>query len=203
MADTLVERVTGQAAAEAVPVEVNLVMSDQSLFNAGPASDEPAHLEGHGPVPAELARRLLLAADASADAWVRRLFRSPQTGELAALDSRRRVFAGSLRQLLVARDQVCRTPWCDAPIRHADHVTAVTDGGDTQPDNGQGLCEACNYAKEAPGWRAHQRRRRAGPVTETETPTGHRYLSRAPEPPRTRKHVRMDLVFAELIERSA
>ncbi|MDX6327205.1 MAG: hypothetical protein QOK15_3559 [Nocardioidaceae bacterium] len=203
MADTLVERVTGQATAEAVPVEVNLVMTDQSVFNIGSASDEPAHLDGYGPIPAELARRLLLAAEASADAWVRRMFRSPETGELATMDSRRRLFGGSLRQLLVARDQVCRTPWCDAPIRHADHVTAVAHGGETESDNGQGLCEACNYAKQAPGWRARQTRRRAGPVTETVTPTGHRYLSRAPEPPRGREQVRLDLYFAELIERSA
>jgi hypothetical protein len=77
------------------------------------------------------------------------------------------------------------------------------DGGDTEADNGQGLCEACNYAKQAPGWRARQTRRRAGPVIETVTPTGHRYLSRAPEPLRDRKQVRMDLAFAELIERSA
>ena len=203
MADTLVERVTGQATAEAVPLEVNVVMTDQSLFNIGSASDEPAQVEGYGPIPAELARRLLLAADASADAWVRRLYTSADTGELAGLDSKRRVFAGSLRRLLVARDQVCRTPWCDAPIRHKDHVTAVADGGETTADNGQGLCEACNYAKQAPGWRARQTRRRAGPVTETVTPTGHRYLSKPPEPPRQRRHVRMDTYFAELIERSA
>jgi hypothetical protein len=203
MADTLVERVTGQATAEAVPVEVNLVMTDQSLFNVGSASDEPAHLEGHGPIPAELARRLLLAADASAEAWVRRLFTSPVDGQLAALDSTRRRFGGALRTLLVARDRTCRTPWCDAPIRHADHVVAVQDGGETQADNGQGLCEACNYAKQAPGWRARHTRRRAGPEVETTTPTGHRYRSRPPDPPRLRKMLRPDLVFAELIDRSA
>ena len=203
MADTLVERVTGQATAEAVPVEVNLVMTDQTLFNAGTASDEPAHVEGYGPIPAEVARRLLLAADASAEAWIRRLFTSPETGELAALDSKRRIFAGALRQLLIARDQTCRTPWCDAPIRHGDHVTAVAEGGTTEAGNGQGLCEACNYAKEAPGWRARQTRRRAGPTVETVTPTGHRYVSRPPEPPRRRKAVRIDILFAELIERSA
>lgn len=203
MADTLVERVTGQRTADAVPVEVNLVMTDQALVNAGGASDEPAHLEGYGPIPAELARRTLLAADASAEAWIRRLFTSPETGELAALDSKRRVFGGALRQLLIARDQTCRTPWCDAPIRHGDHVTAVSEGGKTEAGNGQGLCEPCNHAKQAPGWRARGTRRRAGPFIETVTPTGHRYLSAPPGPPRTRLQVRADLYFAELIEHSA
>ncbi len=38
MADTLVERVTGQATASAVGVEVKLVMTDQTLFNHGEGS---------------------------------------------------------------------------------------------------------------------------------------------------------------------
>ncbi|HET6560289.1 MAG TPA: DUF222 domain-containing protein [Marmoricola sp.] len=203
MADTLVERVTGQSAAEAVPVEVNLVMSDQALFNVGDAKDEPAVLEGYGPIPAELARRLLLAADAAAQAWVRRLFAPPGSRELAGLDSRRRTFDGPLRQLLVARDQLCRTPWCDAPIRHADHVVAVQDDGETEVHNGQGLCEACNHAKQAVGWRARASGGGSGEAVETITPTGHRYRSTPPEPPRTRRRVRLDLVFAELLDNVA
>ena len=43
MADTLVERVTGQAAADAVPVEVRLVMTDQALMNFGATPGEAAH----------------------------------------------------------------------------------------------------------------------------------------------------------------
>ncbi len=203
MADTLVERITGQARAEAVPIEISLVMTDQTLFNHGPASDEPAHLDGYGPIPAEIARRLLLAADASAEVWLRRLYTSPETGQLAALDSRRRFFAGPLRTLLIARDQTCRTPWCDAPIRHADHVTAVAEGGRTEDQNGQGLCEACNYAKEAHGWRSRRARGRAGPETEIITPTGHRYRGRSPDPPRTGRQPRMDVTFAEFFERTA
>ena len=77
---------------------------------------------------------------------------------------------------MAVRDQTCRTPWCDAPIRHCDHVIAVEAGGATSAGNGQGLCEECNYAKQAPGWTA---RPRPGPrhTIETTTPTGHRYLS--------------------------
>jgi hypothetical protein len=60
----------------------------------------------------------------------------------------------TLRDVLVARDQVCRTPWCDAPIRQVDHVRPDRDDGPTCDTNGQGLGEACNYAKEAPGWSA-------------------------------------------------
>jgi hypothetical protein len=125
MADTLVERVTGQATAAAVQIEGNLVMTDQTMLNVGDAKDEPAHVDGYGPIPAAVARQLLLTGVDEADAgtttaapvWLRRLFTSPTTGQLAAVDSRRRTFDGPLRQLLIARDQFCRTP---APNRLPD-----------------------------------------------------------------------------------
>ncbi|MEO7753779.1 MAG: DUF222 domain-containing protein [Terracoccus sp.] len=56
MADTLVERVTGQAEAPDVPVEAQVVITDRALL-AG--DDTPAHVPGYGPVPAGWARELL------------------------------------------------------------------------------------------------------------------------------------------------
>ena len=50
MADTLVERVTGQATADAVPIEVQLVMPAGTLMGS---TDEPAEVVGHGPISAE------------------------------------------------------------------------------------------------------------------------------------------------------
>ena len=47
---------------------------------------------------------------------------------------------------------LCRTPGCNAPVRHYDHVVRASDGGPTSADNGQGLCERCNYVKETWGW---------------------------------------------------
>ena len=84
--------------------------------------------------------------------WLRRLYTSPSTGQLVAMDSRRRRFTGQLRRFVILRDQHCRTPWCNAPIRHLDHPRPAHAGGPTTTANAQGLCEACNYAKEAPGW---------------------------------------------------
>jgi hypothetical protein len=188
MADTLVERVTGQAAA-GTPVQVGLVMTDGALLGG---DHTPAHVDGYGPIPAFLARRLV--TDAST-AWVRRLYTRPETGELIAMDARARTFSGALRQFLVWRDRTCRNPWCDAPIRHVDHITRVADGGATTADNGQGLCEACNYAKEAPGWRT-RRVDGAERVVETITPTGHRHRSRAPDPPGPRPYpYRLEIQF--------
>lgn len=211
MADTLVERVTGRAATDPAAVEVNLVMTDQTLFagptvvasGGGPApgpgrnpaspggrsasdpsadddpapADEPAWLDGYGPLPAALARRLVRGAG---KVFIRRLFTAPGDGEVVGMESRRRPFPAGLRRMLVVRDQVCRTPWCGAPIRHLDHVLPAAAGGPTSIGNAQALCEACNHAKQAPGWAS-----RPGPggAVDTITPTGHRYRSDLPDPP--------------------
>ncbi len=123
MADTLVERVTGQATAGAVPVEVQLVMPADTLLAGG---DEPADLAGAGPVPAAVARSLV--TDPDANVWLRRVYTRPADGTLVAMDSKRRRFPTGLRRLLAVRDRTCRTPWCGAPIRHTDHVVPVAPG---------------------------------------------------------------------------
>jgi hypothetical protein len=175
-------------------VEVQVVMSDQALL----ADDQTAALlVGGGPIPAGLARDLVAEA---AQVWVRRLYASPLDGSLVAMDSRRRAFDGKLRRFLITRDQTCRTAWCDAPIRHADHITPAAHHGTTTAANGQGLCAACNYTKALPGWTA--RSVRAGPRHQvvTTTPTRHTVHSRAPalpgwKPPRSR----LEAVFTNLL----
>ncbi|MDX5399105.1 MAG: HNH endonuclease, partial [Actinomycetes bacterium] len=189
MADTLVERLTGQATADAVPVEVHLVMTDQTLLG-GSEESTSAWLVGHGPIPAGAARDLLDPRHDNPDAaaalrvWLRRLYESPENGQLVAMESTRREFSGNLRRMLVLRDDTCRTPWCDAPIRHADHAHPHADGGTTSYANGSGLCARCNLDKEALGWR---HRATADHLTVT-TPTGHAYT--ASSPPLVRGRVR-------------
>lgn len=173
MADRLVELVTGQDVAQGAPVEVQLVMSDAALLDG---DHTPAILRDYGPIPAATGRDLVRTASR---AWVRRLYTHRVEGTLIAMDSRRRLFGGQLREFLITRDQICRNLWCDAPIRHVDHIKQVVEGGTTDSDNGQGLCEACNYAKEAAGWRTtrgpgHRHR------VKTTTPTGREYESVAP-----------------------
>jgi len=118
------------------------------------------------------------------DLWVRRLYTAPGRGELVAMDAKARLFPTGLKRFLQVRDDTCRTPYCDAPIRHHDHITAWHSGGPTTAGNGQGLCEACNHTKETPGWRAKPV---SGPrhTAATTTPTGHTYHSTAPPLPGT------------------
>lgn len=169
MADLLVERATEQETAEAVPTEIHLVMNDDSLVGQGEA---PTWLPGFGPLPAGAARKFV--SENEAPVFLRRLFTRPEDGQLVRMDSKRREFSGLLRRMIVIRDDVCRSPWCDAQIKHADHATAVAAGGQTEWGNASGLCAACNYAKELVGWR-HE----ATPEKLTvRTPTGHRYETR-------------------------
>ncbi|MGA8044904.1 MAG: DUF222 domain-containing protein, partial [Dermatophilaceae bacterium] len=181
MADTLVQRVTGVTAAEH-PVELQLIMTDQSLLGGG---DEPAQVPGYGPIPAGIARRWILAlldhdddddSDEDRDdendekgtvdrtvrrrrfekgrVWLRRLYTSPDGAHLVAMDSNRRSFPRLLRRLIEYRDRICATPYCGAAIRHIDHTIPHRQGGPTSYPNGRGVCAACNHAKEAPGWTA-------------------------------------------------
>jgi hypothetical protein len=181
MADTLVERLTGRAAAKGPDVAVNLTITDRALF-AGDA--EPAHLEGYGTVPAQWGRDLVRNAskhsvDTKVALWFRSLYTHPVTGALIAMSSRRRYAPAGIAAFIATRDRTCRTPWCDAPIRHTDHVLSAVRNGPTSVENSQGLCEACNHTKEAPGWTA-----RSSPALRhlvvTRTPTGHVYRSTAP-----------------------
>lgn len=180
MADTLVGRVTGRSVAEPMPVAVNLVISDDALL-AG--SSTPASISDYGPIPAEVARQMVCSAalDTKSRATLRRLYASPKSGALIALESQNRVFPRGLATFIELRDQRCRTPYCDAPVRHRDHAIPHRRGGPTTAENGLGLCEQCNYVKEAAGWQvsadAVEGERHAARVT---TPTGACYHSTAP-----------------------
>ena len=199
MADTLVGSVLGAAAerhddqtrweasadqptsdeAGAIQVSVGLVMTDAALFGA---SDEPAHVDGYGPIPAVLAREIVAGACARNEKlWLRRLYTSPTTGELVAMDSR----GPALPQQPGAVHQAAGPDLPHPVVRRADPAIRPPDGRrpraarPTRP-NGQGLCEACNHAKQAPGWRARPSPTAGPHQIDTMTPTGHSDRSTAP-----------------------
>lgn len=148
--DTLVRRITGHDASTPAPVRVNLVISAESLFGD---STEPGQVSGVGWLPAALCTDLVGRASAAAKATLRRLFVRPEGRALVAMESTSRRFDGLLAEFLTLRDGGrCRTSGCNAVIRHHDHAVRAADGGTTSAHNGQGLCERCNYVKEAPGW---------------------------------------------------
>jgi hypothetical protein len=180
MADTLVERTTGRSAAAATPIAVNLVLSDEALFGG---SNAPATVSGYGPIPAAVARDLVSGAvsDKRSRAILRRLYAHPKSGALVAMESRARLFPRGLAAFIGLRDQRCRTPYCDAPIRHRDHARPWAGSGETSAGNGLGLCERCNYVKEVAGWCVEPNVDETGRHTaHFTTPTGAHYWSAAP-----------------------
>ncbi|WP_205754677.1 HNH endonuclease signature motif containing protein [Pseudarthrobacter sp. NamE2] len=189
MADTLVERATGVKGGVS-SIDIQLVMTDRTFLQG---DSEPARLTGYGTVPAAWARKIAVAGPAGGEGlktWVRRLYTAPATGDLVAMDSKARLFPHGLRRFIQVRDDVCRTPYCDAPIRHDDHIIPWRKDGPTSAGNGQGLCEACNHTKETPCWSAKPLRIPGTRHTvQLKTPTGHTYTSTAPPLPGARWRV--------------
>lgn len=150
-ADTLAARVVGLDRVDGIPpVQVKLVIGVESLFGDG---TEPGQIPGAGHLPAALCIDVVRRASHAAKATLQRLFVAPADRALVAMESANRRFDGLLAEFLDLRDGgTCRTPGCNAAIRHHDHVVRSADGGRTEASNGQGLCERCNYVKESPGW---------------------------------------------------
>ncbi len=115
---------------------------------------------------------------------MRRLYAQPGTNKLVAMESKARAFPKALATFIGLRDQICRTPYCNARIRHTDHVTPHAKRGPTSAHNGDGLCEHCNYVKEELGWQAAASYDRYGRHTiALTTPSGAVYTSTAPPTP--------------------
>jgi hypothetical protein len=83
---------------------------------------------------------------------LRRVLADPDSGQLVAMESIARTFPTGLARMIRMRDDhTCQGPYCEAPIRHLDHIHPHTEGGPTSLDNGNGLCEYCNLVKELTG----------------------------------------------------
>jgi hypothetical protein len=178
MADLLVTRVLGTESARAIPATVNVIVSGRTLLGGG---DAAAHVDGYGPVPASILLHAI--ADPNARLELRRLYAKPESGELVAVESTSRIFPAGLRRWITFRDQTCRTPYCDAPIRHADHIVESARGGPTSAHNGAGLCAHCNQVKNEPGWSAAPRTAPGEHSYDLTTPSGRHVTSTAPPSP--------------------
>ena len=94
------------------------------------------------------------------------------TGELVAMDSRARIFPPGLRRLIQTRDDTCRTPYCDAPIRHLDHIIPWHHGGQPPRPTAPASAKPATTPKKPP----------AGPPSHAQD---HGTPSNSPPPPAT------------------
>lgn len=140
------------------------------------ADDRPAELDGHGPIDAELARRLA----ETAGVWDR-LFLDPR-GMLTRTDT----YAPTerMRRLLRARDRHCRFPGCRMPARSCDldHNHDYAKGGHTDVCNLCCLCQG-HHALKHPDlddrWRWTAVQGPGGVICWT-SPTGRVYIDSPP-----------------------
>lgn len=133
-------------------------------------SDEPAVLEGFGPIDTETARAL--AGDAKG--WDRALTH-PISGTVLAIDRYRP--NEDLRRLLRVRDQHCRFPGCRLPVRYcdADHLIDAARGGPTSGENLAGECCRHHVLKHQTAWSVEHV---GGGVLLWTSPTGRVYPDR-------------------------
>lgn len=106
--------------------------------------DTPGELDGHGPVPATVARAI-----AAGGTWQQMVVR-PETGYVHSV-GRRRFPSPAIADHVRARDRVCRG--CGRRIRELDHHESWGRAdGETCVENLNGYCRRCHVLKEQPGW---------------------------------------------------
>jgi hypothetical protein len=116
--------------------------------------NQSAEIDGDGPIPAALARRL---ADDPTGTW-RRLVTDP-LGKL--VDYGRTVYKppAALRDFVVARDRTCRFKSCNRPACRCeiDHIVAWEDGGETNEPGLHALCCRHHHFKHDTDWTVERR----------------------------------------------
>ncbi|WP_461163426.1 HNH endonuclease signature motif containing protein [Arthrobacter sp. R4-81] len=114
------------------------------------ATDEPAMLDGYGPIPASVARDLV--AD-GADSFHRVLI-DPRDGAPLEIGRTSYRIPKSMRQWLRLRDAKCPFPGCHnhSLDNEADHLLAWADGGTTGITNLGQPCRKHHHLKHSTSW---------------------------------------------------
>ncbi|MFJ6001942.1 DUF222 domain-containing protein [Arthrobacter sp. NPDC092385] len=112
-------------------------------------TDEPAELEGYGPIPAEAARRLA----AGATSWMR-LLTHPYTGAVLGLDRTRYRPSEDLRTWVQLRERTCSFYGCSRPASRCDldHLMSWADDGSTSAGNLYPACRRHHMLKHQSNW---------------------------------------------------
>jgi hypothetical protein len=114
------------------------------------ATDEPAMLDGYGPIPPSMARRLI--AD-GADSF-HRVLTDPRDGAPLEIGRTSYRLTKAQRQWLRLRDGKCPFPGCNnhSLDNEADHLLAWADGGTTGISNLGQPCPKHHKLKHSSGW---------------------------------------------------
>ncbi|GAA3889104.1 hypothetical protein GCM10022381_33630 [Leifsonia kafniensis] len=141
------------------------------VFTLMGLSDEPATLDGYGPIDPDTARELC----AKAPSFLR-LMVNPETGVPLSLGREHYRVPKDLRIWLQTRDGTCRGVNCGQPAATSeiDHTRAFAHGGPTDAHNLAHLCKACHRLKHASTWNPIGR---GNGVIDWTSPTGRVYTT--------------------------
>ena len=156
-----------------VPSPAAQVLVTVPVFALMGLTDEPADLDGYGPIPASMARKLV--ADGASS--FRRVLIDPRDG--APLETGRASYRipASMRQWLRMRDGKCSFPGCNNQSldNEADHILAWADGGTTGISNLGSLCRKHHRLKHTTAWTPTEATKDEPPGWTS--PTGRHYQS--------------------------
>jgi len=140
-------------------------------------TDEPATLDGYGPIPASMARKLLTDG---ANSFTRLLI-DPRDGAPLEIGRTSYRLTKAMRQALTLRDGKCTFPGCNnnALDNETDHLTAWQHGGTTGISNLAQLCPKHHRLKHNSGWTPTQATKTAPPGWKS--PTGRTYPAEQPD----------------------
>ncbi|MFB9956338.1 HNH endonuclease signature motif containing protein [Cellulomonas denverensis] len=129
--------------------EVRVTVALSTLIGA---DQEPADLDGHGPIDALTARAL-----AAGGVW-RRLVTDPLSGAVLDVGRTRYRPPKELADHVIARDRTCARPGCTVPATHCDldHTIPYGDGGTTSAGNLAPLCRRDHLLRTHAGHRIEQ-----------------------------------------------
>jgi hypothetical protein len=168
------EPLTATPLPDGLRAHINVTVPVLSLLGV---DDAPAQLEGYGPIPAELARRIAAHAPSFT-----RLLTHPETGAVLSVGRTTYAVPSDLKNWLRVRDRTCRHPGCNIPASRSelDHTTPWAHGGGTNHDNLAHLCRKHHMFKSEGLW--HYEQAHPGVLTATSL-AGRTYTATADDPP--------------------
>jgi hypothetical protein len=129
------------------------VMVTVSVLTLLGLDEEPATLEGYGPISPDAARRI--AGHASS---FTRILTHPETGVMLSVGKEQYQVTKGMRKVLRVRDETCRFPGCSKPAVKSDldHTQDWQYDGLTDCDNLAHLCEGHHRLKHLSQWSVTQ-----------------------------------------------
>ncbi|HJV98831.1 MAG TPA: DUF222 domain-containing protein [Arthrobacter sp.] len=156
-----------------VPSPAAQVLVTVPVFALMGLTDEPADLDGYGPIPASMARSLV--ADGASS--FHRVLTDPRDGAPLEIGRDSYRIPAALRRWLRLRDGKCPFPGCSNQSldNEADHLLAWADGGTTGISNLGQPCPKHHRLRHTTAWTP-------GPTTKNQppgwrSPTGRHYQS--------------------------